>query len=93
MAPPATAVVCFRHSPDGMDEAALRAHNTEIMLRLQESGIAVITDTTIRGQHCLRAAICNHRTRNEDLNLLVQEVLKIGAEIVQTSSRIDSNPS
>lgn len=92
MAPTATTVVCFRHAPDGMDEAGLRAHNTEIMLRLQESGIAVITDTTIRGQHCLRVAICNHRTRNEDLDLLVQEVLKLGAETLQTRTRLDSHP-
>lgn len=91
MAPTATTVVCFRHAPVGMDEAALRAHNAEIMLRLQESGIAVITDTTIRGRHCLRAAICNHRTRDEDLDLLVEEVLKIGAETLQSYTGFDSH--
>ena len=80
MAPTATTVVCFRHAPVGLNEADLRAHNIEIMLRLQESGIAVITDTTIRGRHCLRVAICNHRTRDEDFDLLVEEVLRIGAE-------------
>lgn len=85
-APTATTVVCFRHAPGGMDEAALRAHNTEIMLRLQESGVAVISDTTIRDRHCLRVAICNHRTRDEDLDLLVREVLRIGADLVQQGS-------
>ena len=60
----------------------LRAHNTEILLRLQEGGIAVPSDTTIRGRHCLRAAICNHRTRDEDLDLLVSEVLRIGKDIL-----------
>ncbi|WP_417589089.1 pyridoxal phosphate-dependent decarboxylase family protein [Pararhodobacter oceanensis] len=82
MAPTATTVVCFRHAPAGMNDAELRAHNTEIMLRLQESGAAVITDTTIRGRHCLRAAICNHRTRDADLDLLIEEILTIGAEIL-----------
>lgn len=72
MAPTATTIVCFRHAPVDMNEADLRAHNTEIMLRLQESGIAVITDTTIRGRDCLRAAICKHRPRDEDLDLLVK---------------------
>lgn len=81
MAPTATSVVCFRHAPGVMGEADLRAHNTEIMLRIQESGIAVITDTTIRGRHCLRVAICNHRTKEEDIDLLVQEVLRIGAKM------------
>ena len=78
MAPTETSIVCFRHDPGGMDEAALRAHNCEIMLRLQESGMAVLTDTTLRGRHALRIAICNHRTRTEDLDLLLREVLRIG---------------
>jgi glutamate/tyrosine decarboxylase-like PLP-dependent enzyme len=64
-----------------MDEDMLRLHNTELLLRLQERGIAAPSDTTIRGRHCLRVAICNHRTRNEDLDLLVSEVLRIGGEL------------
>jgi aromatic-L-amino-acid/L-tryptophan decarboxylase len=82
MAPVSINIVCFRHDPGDMDEAALRAHNTEIMLRIQESGIAVITDTTLRGRHALRVAICNHRTRTEDLDLLVDEVLRHGRDIL-----------
>lgn len=82
MAPTATTVVCFRHAPKGMDEAGLRTHNTEIMRLIQESGIAVITDTTIRSKHCLRVAICNHRTRHDDLDLLVREVVGVGNRIL-----------
>lgn len=78
MAPTATTVICFRHDPGDMAEPALKAHNTEIMLRLQEGGVAVISDTTLRGKHTLRLAICNHRTRTEDLDLLLHEVLRIG---------------
>lgn len=81
LAPTATTIVCFRHDPGGMDEEELRAHNREIMLRIQESGMAVLTDTTLRGRHALRVAICNHRTRNEDLDLLLHEVLRIGSEL------------
>jgi len=81
MAPTASTIVCFRHDPGGMDEEALRAHNREIMLRLQESGVAVLTDTTLRGRHALRVAICNHRTRDKDLDLLLNEVLRIGSEL------------
>ncbi len=74
-------IVCFRYDPGGVDDAALKALNTEIMLRLQEEGTAVLSDTTVHGQHCLRVAINNHRTRTEDLDLLVDEVLRLGAEI------------
>jgi len=90
MAPTATSVVCFRHAPGVMGEADLRAHNTEIMLRIQETGIAVITDTTIRGRHCLRVAICNHRTKDEDIDLLVQEVLRIGAKMTLAGASDDA---
>lgn len=82
MAPTATTIVCFRHDPGGLSEPDLKAHNIEIMLRLQESGIAVISDTTLRGQHALRVAICNHRTRNEDLDMLLHEVLRIGRSLL-----------
>ena len=71
-------IVCFRYDPGRLDEEALRALNIEIMLRLQEEGIAALSDTTIREKHCLRVAICNHRTRDEDLDLLLREVLRIG---------------
>jgi hypothetical protein len=47
-------------------------------LRIQESGVALPTDTTLRGRHSLRAAIVNHRTRPEDLEMLVAEVLRWG---------------
>ncbi|MFN3765387.1 MAG: pyridoxal phosphate-dependent decarboxylase family protein [Aliihoeflea sp.] len=80
-APTVINIVCFRFDPGGLGEPALKALNTEIMLRLQESGIAVLTDTTLRGHHSLRAAICNHRTRYNDLNLVVGEIVRIGKEL------------
>lgn len=81
MAPVAINIVCFRYRGSGHSDADLKALNTEIMLRLQESGVAVPTDTTVAGRHCLRVAINNHRTRRGDLDLLVQEVVRLGQEI------------
>ncbi|WP_417211712.1 pyridoxal phosphate-dependent decarboxylase family protein [Antarctobacter sp.] len=83
MAPREINIVCFRYRPSGVPEGELRALNTEIMLRMQEAGIAALSDTTVDGRHCLRVAICNHRTRRADLDLLVREILRIGAEVVQ----------
>jgi hypothetical protein len=74
-------IVCFRYRPPGADQAALKALNTEIMLRLQESGIAVVSDTTVHHEHCLRVATNNHRTKREDLQLLVRETIRIGQQI------------
>ncbi len=74
-------IVCFRYDPGGLSEGALKKLNTEIMVRMQEAGIAAVSDTTVRGRHCLRAAINNHRTTHADLDILVAEVAKQGASL------------
>ncbi|MGC2778503.1 MAG: pyridoxal-dependent decarboxylase [Bradyrhizobium sp.] len=81
VAPATINIVCFRYRPPGLDEVALKRLNVEIMIRLQEDGIAAVSDTTVRGKHCLRVAINNHRTRRSDLSLLVREVVRLGREI------------
>jgi len=73
--------VCFRYVVAGADEDRQKAVNTEIMLRIQEQGLAVPTDTTVHGRHCLRVAIANHRTQTADLDLLVDAVVRIGQEV------------
>lgn len=75
-------IVCFRYNPGQLDEAALKRINIEIMQQMQESGIAAVSDTTLRGKHCLRAAINNHRTQRADLHLLVAEVVQIGEDMI-----------
>jgi glutamate/tyrosine decarboxylase-like PLP-dependent enzyme len=74
-------IVCLRYCPPSHDEPALKHLNVEIMLRLQEDGVAAISDTTVNGKHCSRVAINNHRTRRSDLDLLVREILRLGREI------------
>jgi glutamate/tyrosine decarboxylase-like PLP-dependent enzyme len=85
VAPTNINIVCFRYRPEGVEEGALKALNIEIMLRLQEAGIAALSDTTVHGVHCLRVAICNHRTRRDDLDLLVNEIVRLGHQIVSAS--------
>jgi glutamate/tyrosine decarboxylase-like PLP-dependent enzyme len=81
VAPTNINIVCYRYRSDGMEGSQVKALNTEIMMKLQEEGTAVISDTTVHGEHCLRAAINNHRTRREDLELLVRETVRLGEEI------------
>lgn len=82
-APTIISIVCFRYSPPDIRGWTSKALNTEIMLRLQEEGLAALSDTTVHGEHCLRVAISNHRTRREDLDLLVAAILRIGAALVE----------
>ena len=80
--PTAINIVCFRYDPGGLDEPHLKQLNTEIMVRMQEAGIAAVSDTTVQGRHCLRAAINNHRTTRADLDILIDEVSRQGAALV-----------
>ena len=81
--PTAINIVCFRYDPGGLSGPALKRVNTEIMVRMQEAGIAAVSDTTVRGRHCLRAAINNHRTTRADLDLLIAEVARQGAALIR----------
>jgi len=76
-------VVCFRYVDPGLEAAApdagaLDALNKEIEVELQERGVAVVSTVVVRGKRYLHAAITNHRTRREDLEMLVCEVLGTG---------------
>lgn len=74
-------IVCFRYANQISDEVTLKEINTEIMLRIQESGLAVPSDTTVGGKHCLRVAINNHRTTLKDLDQFIDQVLQFGRNI------------
>ncbi len=87
MAPVNLNIVCFRYTDGLKDEAALKAVKTEIMLRIQESGVAILSDTTVAGRHCLKVAINNHRTTRQDLSLLLSEVLRTGERVAQEQAR------
>lgn len=81
-------IVCFRYNPGGLTDDELSALNTEIMLRLQETGTAALSDTTVHGTHCLRVAICNHRTKRRDLDLLIEEVIRFGEGLLAERSSL-----
>ena len=87
MAPVPLNIVCFRFAPRGADEAKLDAINEEILFGLQESGTAVPSSTMLGGRFALRVCICNHRTRREDLDLLVREVVQRGHAIAAEPAR------
>jgi len=81
MAPVVLNIVCFRYRFDDVDSQALDELNQELLIRLHEGGLVAPSYTTLDGKYCLRAAIANHRTRQDDLDLLIAEVLRIGGEL------------
>lgn len=70
-------IVCFRYRGASDDE------NKEILMRLQESGLAVPSSTMIGGRFAIRVANSNHRSLRKDFDLLVDAVEKIGDEVVR----------
>jgi glutamate/tyrosine decarboxylase-like PLP-dependent enzyme len=74
-------IVCFRYHVAGLDDEALDQLNQQIMFELHERGIAAPTYTTLNGKFAIRVAHTNHRTRREDFDLLVREVVRIGREL------------
>lgn len=81
LAPVPLNIVNFRYLRAKLDDAALDALNRQILVRLQEDGIAVPSGTVVRGKYAIRVAITNHRSRDEDFNLLVNEVRRLGLEL------------
>jgi glutamate/tyrosine decarboxylase-like PLP-dependent enzyme len=85
MAPVPLNVVCFRYRPTSHADLDLDLINREILTELHRSGVAVPNSTLIRQEFAIRVAITNHRTRREDLDLLVSEVARLGREMVGRS--------
>lgn len=80
-APTCINIVTFRcRVPEHAPAEEQRRRNLSIMLRLQEEGLAVLSDTSLRGRHCLRAAITNHRTRRADLDLVAKRIAVLAAQ-------------
>ena len=80
LAPIGMDIVCFRYNPGGKSLEELNALNKEIKLQLEERAIALPGYTTLNGMYCIRIAISNHRTTNEDFDDLVHYVVAIGSE-------------
>jgi aromatic-L-amino-acid decarboxylase len=60
VAPVPFSLVCFRH--DGSDE-----ENERILERVNETGEAYLSNTTLDGRYVLRLAVGHHRTTEEDV--------------------------
>ena len=81
LAPIPLNVVCFRYRPPQATESNLNTLNQELLLRLQESGIAVLSSTLLDGRFALRAAITNHRSRRSDFDTLVRALVQLAANL------------
>ena len=69
-------IVCFSLKGDD------GARNAELVMRLQEQGLAAPSTTRIGGRLVVRAAIFNHRTTLADVDGFLDDATRIAGEIV-----------
>jgi aromatic-L-amino-acid decarboxylase len=75
LAPVQLNIVCFRYRAADANRV-----NRNIVIDIQESGIAAPSTTVLNGQLAIRAAIVNHRTDTCDIDALISAVLEFGAQ-------------
>ncbi|HWX56680.1 MAG TPA: pyridoxal-dependent decarboxylase [Verrucomicrobiae bacterium] len=81
LAPVPLNIACFRYVRAGQTDEVLNGLNQEILLRVQEQGIAIPSGTTLNGKFAIRVANTNHRTRREDFDGLLAAVIRLGGEV------------
>jgi glutamate/tyrosine decarboxylase-like PLP-dependent enzyme len=79
LAPVSLNIVCFRYRGEDADRM-----NADIVVALQESGIAAPSTTTLQGHLAIRAAIVNHRTNSSDIDALINATIAFGRTRAKT---------
>jgi glutamate/tyrosine decarboxylase-like PLP-dependent enzyme len=85
LAPAPMNIVCFRYVLRDRSARDLNAVNQEILLRLQESGVGILSSTLLQGQFALRLANTNHRAFEHDLAQVLDAAVAIGRGIASSA--------
>lgn len=82
LAPVGLNICCFRYTAPGLSEQELEALNSKLIEQVQLSGIAAPSSTRINGRFAIRVNITNHRTRFEDVEILLEALERLAGELV-----------
>jgi glutamate/tyrosine decarboxylase-like PLP-dependent enzyme len=74
-------VVCFRYHPAGVAEDRLDDLNRRLGEAVLADGRVYFGTTSFEGRVAFRPAIVNYRTTEQDVDLLVDVVRELGAEL------------
>ena len=78
-------VACFRVAPPEFTPAEQDELNKELLLQIQETGLAIPSGTLIHGRYVIRVACSNHRSRWSDFELLLDGIATLSAKIQRIS--------
>jgi glutamate/tyrosine decarboxylase-like PLP-dependent enzyme len=72
-------ITCFRYRPAafGGDDAEVDRANRALLDSVQQEGRVFLTGTELKGRFALRACIVNFRTRESDLDVLVDAIRSV----------------
>ncbi|GAC1705351.1 MAG: aspartate aminotransferase family protein [Flavisolibacter sp.] len=76
-------IVCYRFNPGNLNSNRLNHINKEILMRMQEQGIAAPSYTILKNQYAIRLSITNHRTTKIDLDKVISATIEIGETIMK----------
>lgn len=78
-------IVCFRFRPRDVPEPELDALNRRLGEMVLEDGRVFFGTTVYAGKVAFRPAIVNWRTREKDVDLIVEVVRELGSELLATA--------
>lgn len=74
-------ITCFRYVPENLSSPdALNKLNRHITDTIIAEGHCYMSPTELDGRYSLRVCIVNYRTRKEDIDFLIDEIIRIGNE-------------
>lgn len=80
-------ISCFRFvAPHVTDGDATNRLNQQILERLLASGRMYLSPTTLEGRYALRVCIVNFRTKQSDIDELIDQVLSEGNDLLRHSA-------
>jgi glutamate/tyrosine decarboxylase-like PLP-dependent enzyme len=82
LAPVRLNVVCFRYRPRGLTEEALDSLNRRLGAEILADGRVYFGTTVYGGRVAFRPAICNWRTTQDDVDLIVTVTREVGARLL-----------
>ena len=82
LSPTSLNIVNFRFKNPRLDDAQLNEINSEILMKLHESGNSAPSSALLGDNFSLRVAICNHRSQRSDFDDLVEDVINIGNQLL-----------
>lgn len=74
-------VTCFVYAPTDVPSDQVEALNRALLERVQQEGVVYLTSTVLHGDYVLRANIVNFRTTEDDLDVLIDCLVRAGQQV------------